>query len=165
MFLYFSSLAAVLSEFRLHPFLWRQLSIDMFLYFSSLAADLRSKLLSISHSSKRRGTMSSKGKRKEEHDNASDGDSEGHAPPKKTSKTATTTNADSEDPDSIVVCEISKNRRVSVRNWQGRIVVDIREFYVKDGKQLPGKKGYASFTWNVLRNHVEEIDKAVTENS
>ncbi|XP_072080659.1 RNA polymerase II transcriptional coactivator KIWI isoform X2 [Arachis hypogaea] len=109
--------------------------------------------------------MSSKGKRKEEQDNASDADSEGHAPPKKTSKTATTTNADSEDPDSIVVCEISKNRRVSVRNWQGKIVVDIREFYVKDGKQLPGKKGYASFTWNVLRNHVEEIDKAVTENS
>ncbi|KAL1301137.1 hypothetical protein HN51_045767 [Arachis hypogaea] len=111
--------------------------------------------------------MSSKGKRKEEQDNASDADSEGHAPPKKTSKTATTTNADSEDPDSIVVCEISKNRRVSVRNWQGKIVVDIREFYVKDGKQLPGKKGISLTMdqWNVLRNHVEEIDKAVTENS
>lgn len=37
--------------------------------------------------------------------------------------------------------QISKNRRVSVRCWQGKIVVDIREFYSKDGKELPGKKG------------------------
>ncbi|KAG0494379.1 hypothetical protein HPP92_005373 [Vanilla planifolia] len=42
----------------------------------------------------------------------------------------------------IVVCELSKNRRVKVRNWQGKIVVDIREYYVKDLKELPGKKGF-----------------------
>ena len=28
-----------------------------------------------------------------------------------------------------------------VRTWQGKFVVDIREYYNKDGKQLPGKKG------------------------
>ncbi|CAK9174804.1 unnamed protein product [Ilex paraguariensis] len=74
--------------------------------------------------------MSKRGKRKDEEDYASDDD----APAKKTSK-----NDDSDD-DDIVVCEISKNRRVSVRNWQGKVVVDIREFYVKEGKQMPGKK-------------------------
>ncbi|PIA47587.1 hypothetical protein AQUCO_01400314v1 [Aquilegia coerulea] len=47
----------------------------------------------------------------------------------------------SDDSDNLFVCEISKNRRVAVRSWQGNPVVDIREFYVKDGKQLPGKKG------------------------
>ncbi|KAF5752038.1 RNA polymerase II transcriptional coactivator KIWI-like [Tripterygium wilfordii] len=47
----------------------------------------------------------------------------------------------SDESDDVVVCEISKNRRVSVRNWQGKVWIDIREFYIKDGKQFPGKKG------------------------
>ncbi|KAG5148505.1 hypothetical protein JHK82_015386 [Glycine max] len=129
--------------------------------------------------------MSGKAKRRDD-DGASDADSEGHAPPKKSLKKDS-----DDDPDSITVCEISKNRRVAVRNWKGSIMVDIREFYVKDGKQLPGRKDHAhalwlrnpyvdlgnssrctktsiSLTmdqWNVLRNHVEEIDKAINENS
>nr|AFK40203.1 unknown [Lotus japonicus] len=104
--------------------------------------------------------MSGKGKKRDDLDRASDADSDSHAPPKKSLKKDS-----DEDPDSIVVCEISKNRRVSVRNWQGRIVVDILEFYVKDGKQMPGKKGISLTMdqWNVLRNHIEEIDKAVNE--
>ncbi|XP_017420801.1 RNA polymerase II transcriptional coactivator KIWI isoform X1 [Vigna angularis] len=105
--------------------------------------------------------MSGKAKRRDEA-GASDADSEVHPPPKKISK------KDSDDEsDSIVVCEISKNRRVSVRTWQGRVVVDIREFYTKDGKKYPGKKGISLTMdqWNVLRTHVEEIDKAVSENS
>ncbi|PON32613.1 Transcription factor [Parasponia andersonii] len=105
--------------------------------------------------------MSGRGKRKEEEQElaSDDGDGTVHGPPKKTSKI--------DDPDDVVVCEISKNRRVSVRNWNGRIVVDIREFYLKDGKQLPGKKGISLTMdqWNILRDHVEEIDKAVNENS
>ncbi|CDP07218.1 unnamed protein product [Coffea canephora] len=105
--------------------------------------------------------MSKRGKNKDE-DYASE-DEEPNKRPKKSSKAD-----DSDDAaDDIVVCEISKNRRVSVRNWQGRVVVDIREFYVKDGKQLPGKKGISLTMdqWNVLREHVDEIDKAVAENS
>ncbi|XWS44678.1 hypothetical protein CRYUN_Cryun15aG0068300 [Craigia yunnanensis] len=82
--------------------------------------------------------MSFRGKRKDEEDHVSD-ENEGHAPPKKASKTSAA--ADSDDSDDIVVCEISRNRRVSVRNWNGKIWIDIREFYLKDGKQLPGKKG------------------------
>ncbi|KDP29464.1 hypothetical protein JCGZ_19293 [Jatropha curcas] len=103
--------------------------------------------------------MSGRGKRKDE-DGASDDNSEGHAPPKKTSKTEST-----DDSDDIVVCEISKNRRVTVRNWQGKVWIDIREFYNKDGKQLPGKKGISLSVdqWNVLRDHVEEIDKALAD--
>ncbi|KAG4912532.1 hypothetical protein JHK82_053120 [Glycine max] len=35
---------------------------------------------------------------------------------------------------------ISNNKRVSVRKWKGNIMVDIHEFYIKDGKQLAGRK-------------------------
>ncbi|KAK2993443.1 hypothetical protein RJ640_005137 [Escallonia rubra] len=103
--------------------------------------------------------MSRRGKRKDDEDYASEGD----APPKKASKNDS---ADESDED-IVVCEISKNRRVSVRNWQGKVVVDIREFYVKDGKQMPGRKGISLTMdqWNVLRDHVNEIDEAVASNN
>ncbi|CAL5365748.1 unnamed protein product [Camellia sinensis] len=86
--------------------------------------------------------MLKRGKKKDEEEYASDGD----APPKKISK-KDSADDDSDDGDDVVVCEISKNRRVSVRNWQGKIVVDIREFYVKDGKQMPGKKEVFHYPW------------------
>ncbi|KAK9691966.1 hypothetical protein RND81_09G232200 [Saponaria officinalis] len=88
--------------------------------------------------------MSGKFKRKDAAADVHSDDGADAAPPKKTSKVDT--NNDDDD-DNIVVCEISRNRRVSVRTWQGKVVVDIREFYSKDGKQLPGKKGlYLFFT-------------------
>ncbi|KAJ4844368.1 hypothetical protein Tsubulata_029732 [Turnera subulata] len=118
--------------------------------------------------------MSWRGKRKDEE---ADDNSERQAPPKKASKTDS-----SDDADEIVVCEISKNRRVTVRNWQGKVWIDIREFYNKDGKLLPGKKGtilalYSVLIeivvqrgislsvdqWNILRDNVGEIDKALSE--
>ncbi|KAL5554910.1 hypothetical protein UlMin_037146 [Ulmus minor] len=104
--------------------------------------------------------MSGRGKRRDDEEFASE---PVDAPPKKTAKT----DADDDDSDDVVVCEIAKNRRVAVRNWQGRIMVDIREFYVKDGKQCPGKKGISLSMdqWNILRKHVDEIDRAVNENS
>ncbi|ESQ40850.1 hypothetical protein EUTSA_v10014921mg [Eutrema salsugineum] len=105
--------------------------------------------------------MSSKGKRKDEDVRASDDESETHAPAKKVAKPTDS----SDESDDIVVCNISKNRRVSVRNWNGRIWIDIREFYVKDGKTLPGKKGISLSVdqWNTLRNHAGDIDKALSD--
>ncbi|XP_058756537.1 RNA polymerase II transcriptional coactivator KIWI-like [Vicia villosa] len=104
-----------------------------------------------------------KGKKREELDQASDGDSEGRAPAKKVLKK----DSDDDNSDDITVCEIGKNRKVTVRIWQGKLWVDIREFYIKDGKQLPGKKGISLSMdqWNVLRDHIEDIDKAVVEKS
>lgn len=68
--------------------------------------------------------------------------------------------------DDIVICDLSKNRRVSVRNWQGKAVVDIREFYVKDGKTMPGRKGISLSMdqWKILQQHVDVIDNEISEN-
>jgi len=103
--------------------------------------------------------MSKWGKRKDDYDRADDSDSDSEAPAKKKTKKKFV----SDDAGSIEVCEISRNRRVSVRMWQGKIFVDIREFYIKDGKQMPGKKGISLSLdqWEVLRNHIDEVDKEI----
>lgn len=36
--------------------------------------------------------------------------------------------------------EISKMRRVTISEFKGKRMVNIREYYEKDGKDLPGKK-------------------------
>ncbi|KAF3337739.1 RNA polymerase II transcriptional coactivator KIWI-like protein [Carex littledalei] len=93
-----------------------------------------------------------------------EGDASGSAgapPPKRQAG-----DASSDDPaDGIVVCEVSKNKRITVRNWNGNVMVDFREYFVKDGKQLPTKKGISLSMdqWKILRDHIEEIDDVVQE--
>ncbi|KAM0840800.1 hypothetical protein ACQ4PT_046495 [Festuca glaucescens] len=75
---------------------------------------------------------------------------------------------DDADDGGTVVAQISKNKRVSVRSWNGKVMVDVREFYVKDGKDLPGRKGIAvtlSTSWKILRDNIKAIDEAIKENT
>ncbi|XP_051216937.1 RNA polymerase II transcriptional coactivator KIWI [Lolium perenne] len=74
---------------------------------------------------------------------------------------------DDADDGGIVVAQISKNKRVSVRSWSGKVMVDVREFYVKDGKDLPGRKGISLTMdqWKVLRDNIKAIDEAIKENT
>lgn len=103
--------------------------------------------------------MSKWGKRKDDFVRADDSDSDGESPAKKKTKKKFV----SDDTGTIEVCELSKSRKISVRMWQGKVFVDIREFYIKDGKQMPGKKGISlpEDQWEVLRNHVDEVDKEI----
>ncbi|XP_020588042.1 RNA polymerase II transcriptional coactivator KIWI-like [Phalaenopsis equestris] len=104
--------------------------------------------------------MLKKGKKRAgDHGDHGDGDS---VQPAKLAKT----DADDGNGD-IVVCELSNRRRVTVRCWQGKPAVDIREFYEKEGKELPGRKGILLplDQWEILRDHIADISKALMEHA
>ncbi|KAK1393045.1 RNA polymerase II transcriptional coactivator KIWI-like [Heracleum sosnowskyi] len=91
---------------------------------------------------------------------------DGDAPAKKYQKKSSANQSNANDSESIVVCEVANNKRVSVRIFNGNVMVDIRETYENSaGEKCPGKKGIALTLdqWNILREHVDEIDKVVAD--
>ncbi|XP_077572186.1 activated RNA polymerase II transcriptional coactivator p15-like [Stigmatopora nigra] len=60
--------------------------------------------------------------------------------------------------------QIGRMRYVSVREFKGKVLVDIREYWTNtDGEMKPGKKGIAlnPEQWNQLKDHISEIDEAI----
>jgi hypothetical protein len=55
--------------------------------------------------------------------------------------------------------KLTDNRKVQVREFKKKLYVDIREFYTKDGKSLPGKKGISltKDQWETLLEHADEV--------
>lgn len=60
--------------------------------------------------------------------------------------------------------QIGKMRYVSVRDFKGKCLIDIREYWInQDGEMKPGKKGIAlnPEQWSQLKDQMSEIDDAV----
>ncbi|KAJ9228553.1 hypothetical protein DTO166G5_8471 [Paecilomyces variotii] len=79
-------------------------------------------------------------------------DSNGHGPSKKprketnrkesqTSVAAPKGGGSKVDSNGDTYWEISRLRRVTISTFRGKTMVNIREYYEKDGQELPGKKG------------------------
>ncbi|XP_078152432.1 RNA polymerase II transcriptional coactivator KELP-like [Carex rostrata] len=69
---------------------------------------------------------------------------------------------DSGDP---IICALSSKRRVTIQEFRGKTLVSIREFYEKDGKQLPSSKGVSLTVeqWEAFRNAVPRIEDAIKQ--
>ncbi|NWX06168.1 TCP4 polymerase, partial [Caloenas nicobarica] len=60
--------------------------------------------------------------------------------------------------------QIGKMRYVHVSSFKGKVLVDIREFYIdKEGGMKPGRKGIAlsAEQWNQLKEIIPEVDAAI----
>ncbi|KAL6986433.1 hypothetical protein U1Q18_019794 [Sarracenia purpurea var. burkii] len=68
-----------------------------------------------------------------------------------------------DDEGDLVICKLSEKRRVTIQNFRGKNLVSIREYYRRDGKDLPTAKGISLTTeqWSSFMKNVPAIEKAV----
>jgi len=71
--------------------------------------------------------------------------------------------SDSSEP----IFELAGNKKVSVRTFKGKVLIDIREYYTASGEEKPGKKGIALSPeqWKVLVSSMDDISAAVEKMS
>ena len=66
--------------------------------------------------------------------------------------------------ESETVCELGGNKRLTVRKYMGKVMVDVREYYQnKNGEWAPGFKGLAfgREQWEIFVNHADQISATV----
>ncbi|KAG6535041.1 RNA polymerase II transcriptional coactivator KELP-like [Zingiber officinale] len=63
----------------------------------------------------------------------------------------------------LILCRLSNRRRVTLQDFKGKTLVSIREYYRKDGKELPSSKGISLTIeqWQAFRNAVPNITAAI----
>ncbi|XP_057802489.1 RNA polymerase II transcriptional coactivator KELP [Salvia miltiorrhiza] len=68
-----------------------------------------------------------------------------------------------DDEGGLIVCRLSDKRRVTLSEFRGRTLVSIREYYKRDGKELPSAKGISltAEQWASFKKNVPGIEKAI----
>ncbi|KAL3536699.1 hypothetical protein ACH5RR_000065 [Cinchona calisaya] len=64
-----------------------------------------------------------------------------------------------------VICELSDKRSVAVHEFRGKALVSIRDYYDKDGKQVPSGRGISltGRQWSLFRNSFPAIEEAIAK--
>ncbi|KAH7841227.1 hypothetical protein Vadar_027326 [Vaccinium darrowii] len=68
-----------------------------------------------------------------------------------------------DDNGDLIICKLSGKRRVTMQEFRGKTLVSIREYYSKDGKDLPSSKGISltAEQWSSFKKNVPAIEKAI----
>lgn len=68
-----------------------------------------------------------------------------------------------DDDGDLIICRLNKKRRVTITNFRGKNLVSLREYYWKDGKELPTSKGISltAEQWASFMKNLPAIDKAI----
>ncbi|CAI0470359.1 unnamed protein product [Linum tenue] len=64
-----------------------------------------------------------------------------------------------------VICRLSDRRSVTVHDYNGKSLVSIREWFLKDGLELFSNRGISlpSEQWSVVRKSMSDVDTAIAE--
>ncbi|XP_062074599.1 RNA polymerase II transcriptional coactivator KELP [Humulus lupulus] len=70
-----------------------------------------------------------------------------------------------DDEGNLIVCKLSEKRKVTVQDFRGKTLVSIREYFKKDGKELPTAKGISltEEQWSAFKKNVPAIEKAISK--
>ncbi|KAI4315546.1 hypothetical protein L6164_028343 [Bauhinia variegata] len=68
-----------------------------------------------------------------------------------------------DDGGDLIICKLSEKRRVTIQEFRGKTLVSIREYYKRDGKELPSSKGISltEEQWSTLKKNIPAIEKAI----
>ncbi|KAL8200999.1 hypothetical protein R6Q57_012338 [Mikania cordata] len=68
-----------------------------------------------------------------------------------------------DDDGDLIICRLSDKRRVTLSEFRGKNLVSIREYYKRDGKELPSSKGISltAEQWSNFSKNVPAIEKAI----
>ncbi|XP_077988980.1 activated RNA polymerase II transcriptional coactivator p15-like [Glandiceps talaboti] len=95
-----------------------------------------------------------------------DSDSDTEVKPKaKKQKKVEKKKAAAADDGSEEMIQLSRMRYVNVRDFKGKVLVDIREYYDAGGELKPGRKGISLTReqWEKLKECVDEIDEKIAD--
>ncbi|KAG5593429.1 hypothetical protein H5410_043943 [Solanum commersonii] len=68
-----------------------------------------------------------------------------------------------DDEGDLIVCRLSHKRRVTVTDFRGKTLVSIREYYSKEGKELPTSKGISltAEQWATFKKNIPGVEQAI----